>query len=59
MPENTPASQVPVATLQPDQNGKLEWKPDQGATCPLSYQPPKPRRWINRLTFTFSIGSDF
>jgi hypothetical protein len=59
MKENTPASQVPVATLQPTENGKAEWKPDQGATCPRTYQPPRAKRWINRLTFTFSIGSDF
>jgi len=46
-----------VSTINP-QNGKRVWTP-LNTPCPQTFQPPRPRRFVNRLTFTFSIGSDF
>ena len=56
--QGTPAADAPLAFRTTDQ-GKVVWKSDQSATCARTYQPVSPTRWINRLTFTFSIGSDF
>jgi outer membrane protein assembly factor BamA len=58
VPEGTAASEAPLA-VRTIQNGKPVWNPNQNTPCPRTYHPPPPRRWINRLTFTFSIGSDF
>jgi outer membrane protein assembly factor BamA len=32
---------------------------DKSAKCPSTFAPPRRTRWLQRLTFTFSIGSDF
>lgn len=32
---------------------------DEETPCPPSYRPPPRTRWLQRLTFTFSIGPDF
>ncbi|HMC56875.1 MAG TPA: hypothetical protein VKH19_16975, partial [Gemmatimonadaceae bacterium] len=32
---------------------------DQTKSCPGTFAPPRRARWLQKLTFTFSIGSDF
>jgi hypothetical protein len=59
IPEGAPVAEAPLSFLRPDNTGKLTWQQQSGASCPRTYQPPPAVRWINRLTFTFSIGSDF
>jgi len=41
-----------------DQSGLYE-QVDKGAQCPSTFSPPRRTRLLQKLTFTFSIGSDF
>lgn len=61
VPEGTPPNKAPQSQLLPDPSGsgKLTWQQDKNATCERTFQPARPLHWYNRLTFTFSIGSDF
>jgi hypothetical protein len=59
VPDGTAATDAPLAHRDIGSDGKPVWNPNPSTTCPRTYQPPPPKRWINRLTFTFSIGSDF
>lgn len=56
VPQGSPASIAPVATLDPKTS---KWVPDQTKQCPATYQPVLAKNFFNRLTFTFSIGPDF
>ena len=53
-------SGAPISRKVPDpgSGGKPIWKQDNNATCAQTYQPP-PAKYLSRLTFTFSIGTDF
>jgi outer membrane protein insertion porin family len=59
VPKGTLPTQAPLSHLKPDASGKLTWQQDKDAVCNSTFQPPPPSSFVRRLTFTFSIGSDF
>ena len=58
VPDGTPASLAPISTLR-GPPGNQTWQQDPSVPCRPTYGPASPKRWIQRLTFTFSIGPDF
>ncbi|HEY7233746.1 MAG TPA: BamA/TamA family outer membrane protein [Gemmatimonadaceae bacterium] len=54
VPSNTPASVAPLSHFT---NGA--WVQDANVQCQPTFQPTPPKGWLQRLTFTFSIGPDF
>ena len=59
VPESTLPANAPHSFFQPVAGGKPAWVQDPNATCDQTFQPAPAKHWYNRLTFTFSIGSDF
>ncbi|MEX2179173.1 MAG: BamA/TamA family outer membrane protein [Gemmatimonadaceae bacterium] len=50
-----PGNTIPLRT---NASGQLE-QVESSDPCPGAFQPPRPTRFTQRLTFTFSIGSEF
>jgi hypothetical protein len=60
VPQGTPPSEAPKSQLKPDPTtGKPTWQQDPTTQCAPTFQPNTPKTFFGRLTFTFSIGSDF
>ena len=62
------SAQAPLFCVSPGNNLKVSFAPVSGTvepvgqqegTCPATFTPAQPRTFLNRLTFTFSVGPDF
>ncbi|MDB4905889.1 MAG: hypothetical protein JWO05_673 [Gemmatimonadetes bacterium] len=62
------SAQAPLFCVSPGNNLKVTFAPVSGAlqpvgqqsgACPATFTPAQPRTFLNRLTFTFSVGPDF
>ena len=52
---------VPTGTPNPPLSTFVNgaWVQEANVHCQPTFQPPPPKGWLQRLTFTFSIGPDF
>jgi outer membrane protein insertion porin family len=58
VPVGTPVSLAPLSHNTGTASNPV-WSQDLNAKCAPTFQPPPPRNFFGRLTFTFSIGPDF
>ena len=58
VPNTTPADQAPLARKVAE-DGRMVWSQDPDVVCPDTFAPPPRDNFFRRLTFTFSIGTEF
>jgi outer membrane protein assembly factor BamA len=60
VPSGTPLTAIPISRKKTDpQTNKPVWVPDNAPACGQTFQPASSSAFFRRLTFTFSIGTDF